>query len=190
MNNSTSSIVNNELGQPYFIGSSLTEIGSTRIYVSEEMLRAVVYRGSKKTAIKNLNFRSLEDLKQWFADETCALKKKFDSKMKYSTYTHRMHVGSILMARVEHTVKFFQVTKAETPKMVHVREIESYMDEKGEFCIPRVGMFTANSVETSKRVLSSTSVKIKNETEGFLMEDFRVIEFTGSKIYTAVPVLV
>lgn len=188
MTNELSQTVQNADGQSYFIGSLFTEIGSTRFYVSEDLLRAVVYKGTSKKAIVNLNFNCIEDLREWFKTEETLAQKKFEAKLKNATYTHRMHVGSILMARTEDDVLFYQVVKAESPKTIFVREIEGCVDESGKFCIPRVGMF--NSELLSKRVLSNTSVKIKSELEGFLMTDFRVLEYTGSKIYAPVPVSV
>lgn len=187
MTNELATTVQNADGQPYFVGSLFTEIGLTRFYVSEELLRALVYKGKCKSPVENLSFNSLDELQQWSKDQIELAQKKLEHKLKNTAYTHRMHVGSVISAHMDNAVKFYQVVKAETPKTIYVREIESATDDNGLNYIPLVGKF--KSELQPKRVLSSTCVKIKPEIEGNLMTDFTVIEFTGSKIYAPVKVL-
>lgn len=188
MTHELASTVQNSDGQAYFLGSLFTEIGLTRFYVSEELLRALVYKGKSKTPVENLSFDSLEQLQQWSKEQIDLAQKKLDHKLNNTAYTHRMHVGSVITARMDNVVKFFQVVKAETPKTIYVREIESVTDDECSSYAPLVGKF--KSEIQRKNVLSSTSVKIQSEIEGHLMTDFRVLELTGSKIYMPVKAII
>ena len=184
MTNELASTVQNADGQTYFIGSVFTEIGLTRFYISDDLLRAVVYKGKSKNPLFNLSFNNLEDLKQWSREQIDLAEKKLAHKLKNTSYTHRMHVGSVIFAKVENIVKFYQVVKAETPKTIEVCEIDSITDETGKLFVPLVGQFKSRNI--AKRIMSSTSIKIQSEIEGHLITDFRVIEFTGTKIYSPI----
>ena len=186
MNTNVDEIVKNADGQIYYIDSELVEIGSTKLYLSKNNLIAVMYQNTCLTAKSIIKFNSLSDMDDWSSKAIDQLKREFENKLKKMTYNHRLHPGTILVAKTEAGVEFYQVMSTQAKKLVHIKKLRSTTNDARTQCVPMVGHFESMMPET-KRVLSDTSVKIRDEVVAELLE-CSILEITGSKVYTPVEI--